>query len=255
MQADQSANLTWQDETIPVSTRFNDPYFSLKGGLGESAHVFLAGNDLASRFAGADGSHEGFHIGELGFGTGLNMLAAWRLWRQSGARGTLRFTSFEAFPMRAADTAQALAAFPEIADLAAPFMGALARWHEAGQARADTPVFEAEGLCLRLVLGDARATLPAWDGAAEAWFLDGFSPAKNPEMWGKDLMAAVGAKTARGGTFATYSAAGAVRRALDAAGFEVMRVPGYMGKRHMSRGVLRAPAHAPACAPAPEPTP
>ena len=81
--------------------------------------------------------------------------------------------------------------------------------------------------------------LPAWDGRADAWFLDGFSPAKNPELWGADLMAEVGAHTAPGGSFATYTAAGFVRRALGEAGFDVTRAPGHAGKRHMSRGVLR----------------
>ena len=87
-----------------------------------------------------------------------------------------------------------------------------------------------------ILIGDARDLLPGWDGAADAWFLDGFSPAKNPELWGEALMGEVGAHTAPGGTFATYSAAGHVRRALGAAGFAVTRAPGHAGKRHMSRG-------------------
>ena len=92
---------------------------------------------------------------------------------------------------------------------------------------------------LTVILGDARTALPRWDGQADAWFLDGFSPAKNPELWGADLLAEVGRHTAKGGTFATYTAAGFVRRALDAAGFDVSRTPGFGRKRHMSRGVLR----------------
>jgi len=88
-------------------------------------------------------------------------------------------------------------------------------------------------------VGDAGVTLPAWDGVAEAWFLDGFSPAKNPELWSDDLMAEVAAHTAPGGTFATYTAAGHVRRALEAAGFAVERRAGHGRKRHMTAGVLR----------------
>lgn len=91
---------------------------------------------------------------------------------------------------------------------------------------------------LRVVVGDARVTLPAWDGAADAWFLDGFSPAKNPELWSPELMAQVAAHTAAGGTAATYTAAGFVRRGLADAGFEVSRVQGYGRKRHMTRAVL-----------------
>ena len=90
-----------------------------------------------------------------------------------------------------------------------------------------------------MVSGDARDALPAWEGHADAWYLDGFSPAKNPEMWGPELMADVARHTARQGTAATYTAAGFVRRGLDAAGFEVTRVPGFGRKRHMTRAVLR----------------
>ena len=90
-------------------------------------------------------------------------------------------------------------------------------------------------LHLDIVTGDARETLPHWDGQADSWFLDGFSPAKNPEMWGEALMAAVFNKTRDGGTAATYTAAGHVRRALEAAGFDVTRIPGYGRKRHMTQ--------------------
>ena len=97
----------------------------------------------------------------------------------------------------------------------------------------DGPDFE-----LRVIVGDARETLPVWTGRADAWFLDGFSPAKNPELWSPALMMEVGAHTGVGGTAATYTAAGFVRRGLADAGFEVSRVQGYGRKRHMTRGVL-----------------
>jgi tRNA U34 5-methylaminomethyl-2-thiouridine-forming methyltransferase MnmC len=88
-----------------------------------------------------------------------------------------------------------------------------------------------------MIVGDARETVPAWDGPAEAWFLDGFAPARNPELWEPALLAAVAARTVPGGTCATYSAAGAMRRALAAAGFAVERRPGYGRKRHMTQGM------------------
>ncbi|MEO0746057.1 MAG: tRNA (5-methylaminomethyl-2-thiouridine)(34)-methyltransferase MnmD, partial [Pseudomonadota bacterium] len=100
------------------------------------------------------------------------------------------------------------------------------------------PVFDLGDVELTLITGDARQALPAWDGRADAWFLDGFSPAKNPELWGEALMAEVGRHTAPGGTAATYTAAGHVRRGLEAAGFTVDRVPGFGRKRHMTRAVL-----------------
>jgi tRNA U34 5-methylaminomethyl-2-thiouridine-forming methyltransferase MnmC len=219
----EPADLDWRDGVIPVSTRFDDPYFSLNDGLSETRHVFLAGNRLAARL------RDGFHVAELGFGTGLNLLALQILWAEIGAPGTLRFTSFEAFPMRADDIAHALNHFPEARAVADPF---LAQW-AAGQTRLHLPGIEAE-----VILGDARHTLPDWPGRADAWFLDGFSPAKNPELWADDLMAQVAAHTAPGGSFATYTAAGAVRRALAGAGFAVERLPGHGRKRHMSAGQM-----------------
>ncbi len=218
MPSDQHPEIEWSDG-VPVSTRFDDPYFSLQGGLEESRHVFLAGNGLPGRY------FPEIRIAELGFGTGLNCLAAWALWRQSGCAGDLRFTSFELFPMGARDMAQALEAFPELEELAAELVGALA----TGNLSAKLP-----GLSLEIVVGDARETLPGWSGAADAWFLDGFSPAKNPELWGAELLAEVARHTEPGGTAATYSAAGAVRRGLAAAGFEVERRPGFGSKRHMT---------------------
>lgn len=223
MQTNQHAELEWKDGGIPVSRRFDDPYFSRHGGLAETRHVFLAGNDLPARFAA------GFHIAELGFGTGLNMLAAVIAWRQSGAAGVLRFTSFEAFPMEASDIARALRAFPETEAVAEPFLAAWARGER---------VIEEEDLHAEIIIGDARETLAAWPGRADAWFLDGFSPAKNPELWDGALMAQVARHTAPGGTLATYTAAGHVRRALAAAGFAIERRSGYGRKRHMTLGKL-----------------
>jgi len=217
---DQRAELEWREGRVPVSVRFDDPYFSLDNGLAETRHVFLDGNDLPARFV------DGFHIAELGFGTGLNFLTAWAAWRATGVPGRLHFTSFEAFPMDLDAMERALAAFPEVADLAAQLVAA-----GGGSATFDDAT-------LAVIEGDARAALPAWDGRADAWFLDGFSPAKNPELWGADLMADVAHHTAPGGMAATYTAAGFVRRGLEEAGFTVTRVPGFGRKRHMTRAVL-----------------
>ena len=216
----QTPVLSWLGDAIPVATAFDDPYFSLKGGLEETRHVFLRGNGLPERLT------DGFHVAELGFGTGLNLLALALAWQ---GPGRLHYTSFEAFPMAAPDMARALAHFPEAGAVAAPL---LAAW-EKRLARFDLP-----GISVTIVTGDARETLPAWTAAADAWFLDGFSPAKNPEMWGADLMAEVARHTNPGGSFATYTAAGHVRRALADAGFTVSRLPGFAGKRHMSAGRL-----------------
>lgn len=220
--ADQQARLSWRDGIIPVSDQFDDPYFSIHDGLAETGHVFLAGNDLPARF------RPGFHIAELGFGTGLNLLAAWKLWEESGQVGALRFTSFEAFPMVPGDMARALEAFPAVAPWAERFF---AVWTGQGSCDLGTLYFE-------MITGDARLSLPEWTGQADAWFLDGFSPAKNPELWGEDLMAEVARHTATSGSAATYTAAGFVRRGLEAAGFAVTRIPGYGRKRHMTKAEL-----------------
>ncbi|MEO9685816.1 MAG: tRNA (5-methylaminomethyl-2-thiouridine)(34)-methyltransferase MnmD [Tateyamaria sp.] len=219
---DQQAELEWRDGAVPVSVRFDDPYFSLDNGLAETRHVFLDGNDLPVRFC------DGFAIAELGFGTGLNFLTTWAAWREFGAPGTFHFTSFEAYPMAPADMEAALAAFPDLAPLAVELIAKLGSDGQATFADAT----------LQVIAGDVRQTLPAWQGRADAWYLDGFSPAKNPEMWGADLMADVARHTHPQGTAATYTAAGFVRRGLTDAGFSVERTPGFGRKRHMSRAVL-----------------
>lgn len=212
------------EDGVLVSRRFGDVYASRAGALAQSRAVFLAGNQLPARWAGR--AH--FTVAELGFGTGLNMLALldmWRLHRPPGA--TLVCVSTEAFPLGRAEAAQALAAYPELAPLAA---GLLAQWPapRRGWVRLDFPAL---GATLDLALMDAHAALAGWTGTADAWFLDGFSPARNPDMWSDALLALVGARTAPGGTAATWSAAGHVRRALSAAGFTVERRPGFGGKR------------------------
>jgi tRNA U34 5-methylaminomethyl-2-thiouridine-forming methyltransferase MnmC len=212
--------LDWRDEIVPVSRQFDDPYFSLGGGLEEARHVFLSGNRLPERF------RDGFHIAELGFGTGLNLLAT--LLAHTGP-GHLRFTSFEAFPLPATDIARALQAFPETAPVAETF---LAQWARGAR------TLHFPNLTADILIGDARDTLPHWTGKADAWFLDGFSPAKNPELWSPDLMLEVARHTAPGGTFATYTAAGHVRQSLTEAGFTVTRRPGFGRKRHMTVGQL-----------------
>ena len=220
----ESGVVAWDARQVPISTRFDDLYFSLDDGLAETRHTFLGGNDLPARFA------PGFRIAELGFGTGLNLIATLLAFEAAGAPGPLAYTSFEAYPMAVNDMERALAAFPEARGAAD---GLLAAWSR-GERR-----FALGAVTVEVIEGDARATLPGWGGLADAWYLDGFSPAKNPELWGAGLMQAAANHTASDGTFATYTAAGFVRRGLEAAGFAVERRPGFGRKRHMSRGVKR----------------
>lgn len=206
-------DLIWTETGTPKATAFDDPYFT--GGIEETRHVFLTGNQLPARL------RDGFHVAELGFGTGLNLLALAEVWQ---GPGVIRYTSFEAFPMAPEDMARALAPFglPQTETL-------VAEWGRG-------PVLALPGIAAEVILGDARDTLPRWTGCADAWFLDGFAPARNPELWGESLMAEVARHTAPGGTLATYTAAGNVRRALGAAGFTITRQPGFGRKKHMTTG-------------------
>ena len=219
----QTAELDWTDTGVPIAKRFDDPYFSMKDGLAETRHVFLSGNDLPDRF------REGFTIAELGFGTGLNLLASWMAWENHGMTTPLRYISFEAFPMKLSDMQSALAHWPELGNYAMRLIDGLS----------SSPTgFEHPNLSFEMILGDARETVPNWAGTADAWFLDGFSPAKNPELWEAELLSAVAARTRSRGSAATYSAAGHVRQKLADAGFEVTRIPGFGRKRHMTKAVM-----------------
>jgi len=223
----QQTDLSWRETAqgaVPIATQFDDPYYSLENGLAETHHVFIAGNNLPDRFG------QDLQVAELGFGTGLNFLALVQAIHASDTAGAVHFTSFEGFPLTVTQARAALSAFPDIAALTTPL---LEIWDDAMRG----PSEYAPGIVLEVITGDSRETLPKWAGQADAWFLDGFSPAKNPEMWEPDLLQAVGAHTRPCGTLATFTAAGHVRRALGAAGFEITRVPGFGRKRHMTTGV------------------
>lgn len=221
----QQADLEWRNGTIPVSLQFDDPYFSLEDGLAETRHVFLAGNGLPDRFC------EGFQIAELGFGTGLNLCASLIAWRRAGFTSPLRFTSFEAYPLSTSEMDRALRAFPEAHSVAGPILEQMAE----GQLVVSLPDLHAE-----IIVGDARETVQNWQHKADAWLLDGFSPAKNPELWSEALMTDVAAHTLPDGTCATYTAAGFVRKRLTNGGFTIERVQGFARKRHMTVGKMES---------------
>jgi tRNA 5-methylaminomethyl-2-thiouridine biosynthesis bifunctional protein len=224
MDAPPPSPVIFDADGVPRSRRFGDVYFSREGGLAEARAVFLAGCGLPQRWAG----RTRFTVAELGFGTGLNILALLQLWRaHRPAGGQLSIFSVEAEPLGADDAGRALAAWPELADVAAPL---LARW--PGRRRGFHRVALAEfGATLDVAVMDAAAALAGWSGRADAWFLDGFAPAVNPEMWTDALMALVAARSAPGARAATYTVAGQARRALAASGFALERRPGFGGKR------------------------
>ena len=208
----------------PRSRLYGDIYFSTEDGLAEARTVFLQGCGLPERWAG----RRSFTVGELGLGSGLNILALLDLWRRTGPpEGRLHIFSVEAHPLTATTASQVLSAWPELADLADLLT---ARWpgQRRGFHRVDLPELNT---VMDVAVMSADAALNAWSGQADAWFLDGFSPALNPDMWRDDLLAKVAAHTAPGGRLATFTVAGAVRRGLAAAGLEVVKRPGHGRKR------------------------
>ncbi len=215
--------LDWT-EGGPRSRRFGDIYFSPEDGLAESRAVFLEGCGLPDAWAARDR----FVVGELGFGAGLNILALAELWRRTAAPDArLQIFSIEAFPLEAADAARALGAWPELADLAQDLVR---RW--PGQARGlhrlDWPELR---ITLDLAVLDVAEALAGWSGQADAWFLDGFAPSLNPDMWRDEVLDLVARRSAPGARAATFTVAGAVRRGLAAAGFIVEKKPGFGRKR------------------------
>ena len=216
--------LVWTDDGQPRSRLFGDVYFSAEDGLAESRAVFLAGCGLPEAWAG----RTRFVVAELGFGTGLNVLALLELWRATRESGAhLHIFSLEAHPLTAEEARRALAAWPGLADLADLLTD---RWpgQARGLHRVELPEVSAT---LDLAVMDVREALEGWDGRADAWFLDGFSPALNPGMWDEALMMQVARRSAPGARAATFTVAGGVRRGLQAAGFTVEKRPGHGRKR------------------------
>jgi tRNA 5-methylaminomethyl-2-thiouridine biosynthesis bifunctional protein len=234
----RAAAVSWNDD-IPFATKFDDVYYSREDGAGESRHVFLAGNGLPGRW---DNHRQGpFMIAETGFGTGLNFLLTWKAWRgHSGHRPRLHYLSIEKFPLTPGDLSRALARWPELGDLSeqllAQYPGLLPGQHRL--------LLENGSVVLDLWWLDVNTALEDIGShqypLIDAWYLDGFAPSRNESMWNDSVLQAVGRLSRPGATFATFTAAGAVRRSLAAAGFEVEKTPGFGRKRECLRGSLCA---------------
>jgi len=228
-------SLDFSQPGTPAAEDFGDIYFSIDGGLAESRAVFLEGCGLPNNWMG----REVFTIAELGFGSGLNFLAAWQAWRDSGATGRLHFISVEAFPFERRDLSRALAHFPELAELATPLIeswpGPVRGVHRR----------HFGSITLTLIHDAVAPALTDQSFQADAWFLDGFSPAKNPDMWSPAIISDVARLSAPGARVATFTVAGAVRRALSDAGFEVEKKEGFGRKRQRLEARLPEQATAP----------
>lgn len=235
---DASPQLFWAGDGSPRSGRFGDVYFSKDDGLAETRAVFLNGCGLPDAWR----DKTDFTVAELGFGTGLNIVALLDLWRQTCPDGgRLHVFSIEGFPLTREEAARALAGWPELAETAA---AVLAVWPSGapGFHRLGLPQWNAS---IDLAVGDARWALEQWSGPADAWFLDGFSPALNPGMWSSDIMALIAARSAPGARIATFTVAGAVRRGLAEHGFIVEKKPGHGRKRERLEARLPSPPPGP----------
>ena len=226
------AQLHWDEHGQPLSSQFDDVYFSKASGLAESQHVFLKHNQLPARFANlTDG--QTFVIGETGFGTGLNFLSAWQCFNQHAhANARLHFISVEKYPLQHSDLRQALELWPELSELREQLVQQYRAIHEGFQ----HIQLDSGRISLTLLIGDALEMLQKVDGEIDAWFLDGFAPSKNPEMWNEQVFAQLARLAKSDTTLATFTSAGFVRRGLIAAGFAMQRVPGFGHKREMLAG-------------------
>ncbi|WP_229007313.1 bifunctional tRNA (5-methylaminomethyl-2-thiouridine)(34)-methyltransferase MnmD/FAD-dependent 5-carboxymethylaminomethyl-2-thiouridine(34) oxidoreductase MnmC [Methylophilus sp. Leaf408] len=232
------AALEWRDG-LPYSTTFDDTYFSVspdhpQHGLAETRHVFLQQNHLQQRWQNLPAdkpSH--FVIVETGFGSGLNFLATLQLWRETApVSAHLHFVSIEIAPFSLQDLQQAHAHFPELAEYSQALCEQY-RFLQPGINQLELPNFSTS---LTLHIADAASVLGELDLKADAWFLDGFAPSKNPEMWQAPLFECMAKCAKAGTTFATFTSAGFVRRQLQEAGFQTKKTAGYGAKREMLCG-------------------
>lgn len=234
--------LDWSRPGTPAASDFGDIYFSVDGGLAETETVFLKACGLPQAWQ----NRQRFVIGELGFGSGLNFLAAWRMWDTTKSKnGRLHFVSIEKFPFDAAQLKQALSAWPDLekysAALIAAWPGRVKGFHR----------LHFDDVTLTLIHDDISEALDELDAQIDAWFLDGFSPAKNPDMWSGDIMKKLARLSAPGARLGTFTVAGTVRQALTEAGFDVEKKTGFGRKRHRLEGYLKTQPKAENPLPAP----
>lgn len=249
MHTPRSAELTWDAQGQPLSTRFDDVYFSTTSGLEETRHVFLQHTQLEQRWTNLPADAL-FHIGETGFGSGLNFLAAWQCWLQCApVSAQLHFVSVEKHPLNRTDLIRAHALWPELQPLAsqlqAQYPAQLPGFHRLQFGKVHLTLIYADaydGLSQLLLQRQPGPELApqtlGWGTNApaaqmDAWFLDGFAPAKNPDMWRPELLHCIARLSKPGTQLATFTAASAVRKGLQEVGFEVRKVAGFGRKREM----------------------
>lgn len=233
-----TADVDWRGKSGAHSKRFDDFYYSSQNGREESEYVFLQGNRLAQRWSSHP--HPSFCIVETGFGTGLNFLLTWKLWKaQPKPRPRLHFISIEKHPLTKDDMHRALSAWPELNQLTSCLLTNYPQ-PVPGQHRV---VLDDGAVILDLWLEDAEDALSELasygQSSVDAWYLDGFSPNRNQSMWTSNIFHFMADTSRKDATFATFTAAGDVRRGLIDAGFDVSKLPGYAKKRESMRGVYK----------------
>jgi len=232
--------IKWDSQGTPFSVEFDDMYFCAVNGYEDALYIFCGGNKLEERFKGLDPKIKGvFTIVETGFGTGLTFCVAWKLWKEyAPASWTLNFLSIEKFPLSAAEIERALSVWtmikPQAEELSASYQVPFDKVgvYNLDQGRVKLTVFfEDIFFGLEKIFNEASAGV-----GADALFLDGFSPAKNPEMWTEKVFAGLARLSKSGTTLATFTVAGWVRRGLESQGFKIQKVTGYGCKNEMLQG-------------------
>lgn len=216
---------------VPRSEIFDDIYFSPQDGLAETAHVFLKGNNLP----GAWLNKPRFTIAETGFGTGLNFFSAWKLFEETTQDGeTLDFVSVEKYPLQASQISTYLEPWSDyfegrIEKLCALYPLCIPGFHR---------IQLSPSITLTIIFDDVNAALARIEHTIDCWFLDGFKPSSNPDMWSDKVFAEMGRLSKPGTTLATFTSAGFVRKGLEAAGFSVEKIQGFGTKREMTVGIF-----------------
>ena len=235
----QTAELDWEivdDIEIPISKQFGDVYFSKDNGLLETRHVFLNGNDLTERLSQLH-DYQYFCVGETGFGTGLNILTLWQLWQQVRLdnHSHLHVVSVEKFPLNKADLIRALNVWTELKPLAEK----LIQQYPLPIAGCHRLSFPEERFSIDLWLGDAQDIFPTIPKTqtVNAWFLDGFAPSCNPDMWQANVLDHMVRLSDFGTTFASFSVAGVLKRGLKQHGIQISRPRGFGHKREMLKAI------------------
>jgi len=226
-------HLKWRNSTHPVSTSFDDIYYADEDGLAEARYVFLEQNHLFDRWRIC----KVFSIAELGFGTGLSFLATWDLWNSVATPSMkLHYIACEKYPLSKTQMEKALSRWPRLKPLA----NKLLKQYEKRKTDSKEFMFEEGNIQLHLLLGDAFETFSQFKGnKIDAWYLDGFAPTKNPEMWSLQLFKALRDKSSFTATLSTFTSAGFVKRNLEDAGFYVQKFRGYGRKKEMLKGSVK----------------